>query len=164
MRLLTLIALVIGCTPCIVIDTGDMAITEVEDTADTDRTVYDMEISAAIYLYAGWADTWIYQVGLTGWAHDVTLSIVRVYETGTWEETHALESYEYAVDGSWDVFFLELYVVETDQVEGLSTLYKPEMEDEMGFEVVATDWYDLDTTDCLVFGAQKSWFDCDIGL
>jgi hypothetical protein len=103
--------------------------TALEDTGDTTETgtedswIYvPTEIDQVTYGYD--ASGWSYSVDLFGWADLVTLSITQDTDPA-WEEEHELENIDFAGDGSWDLWELDLAIVATpnDQVADSTTLF-----------------------------------------
>ena len=101
-------------------------------------------------------DSWTYTVSLVGWSGLVTLTIQQQQaEDSTWQEQHDLSNKDYARDGTWDIWYKTLFVVdEADQVDGVSTVF-PADESQTGaltWMVTAWDMQLAAPADCVVWG------------
>ncbi|MCO4746955.1 MAG: hypothetical protein KC912_19310 [Proteobacteria bacterium] len=101
-------------------------------TGDTAAAPYDGPWQVAEVLWDCDATGYTYDVKTDGWAGDMTLDI---FETGAWtgtnnadvwDEFHPMSNVEFAQDGSWDTWDLELTSVATtgEVTSGTSTLFQ----------------------------------------
>ncbi len=130
------------------------------------ETCYDItwwpepaEIDTITYVHHD--DSWRYIVELLGWGTVANLEIHADDGVVVWEELHGMVNTEWADDGSWDRWELDLAVVSdpAKQEGGVTTLYaaNDKTEATMTWRVVV--YTDAEIADCAVWGLDPTVFD-----
>jgi hypothetical protein len=130
------------------------------DSNDTDGSSVELGIDYVTYGYD--AGGWSYEVHCFGWADLVSLYITQ--DTNSpWDEDHELESWDFDPDGAWDIWGIDLPIVQTwqDQENGVNTLFgnstsceNPYCEGTMLWRAYA--WEGSTVKDCVVWAGADA--------
>jgi len=139
------------------------------DTATVQPTEDPLIASINYGCNVGNPDMWWFDITNDGWAGDVTIDL---FETGdgnwgqrnvgaVWDESHNMVNTEWAEDGTWDRWQLDLTDVESpgSQTSGRSTLFGCAWNDGGSLAFMATLYDDRGVpADCAIWGHESEQY------